>query len=244
MARDASHHWAAGALMSRRSTPGTAEVWLATPEAASLFDPSQLDSEDRARWGAIQTRRRQADWASSRALLSAVPNGCDQTRSLSHSHGFAALALVPGTGGVGIDVEWQAARDFKGMASIAYSDAERDYLESLADPEEICSTFYQFWTLKEAFAKALGLHLADALRQCCLVDSTGTRRAEVPTTQAWRATVFAPRPQLRLAVVRTQKQADPVIDTIDIREWPQLRTREWPVVLDLVSSDNHAGCAW
>ena len=27
--------------MSRRSTPGTAEVWLATPEAASLFDPSQ-----------------------------------------------------------------------------------------------------------------------------------------------------------------------------------------------------------
>ncbi len=230
--------------MSRRSTPGTAEVWLATPDAASLFDPSKLDSADRARWAAIQTRRRQVDWASSRALLNAVPNGNDQTRSLSHSHGFAALALVPSAGGVGIDVEWQAPRDFKGMSGIAYSDAERDYIESLETPEDLRATFYLLWTLKEAFAKALGLHLADALRQCCFVDSSGTRRAEVPTTQSWRATVFAPRPQLRLAVVRTHEPAEPVFDTIDTMEWPRLRTQEWPVVLDLVSCGSHAGHAW
>jgi phosphopantetheinyl transferase (holo-ACP synthase) len=230
--------------MSRRSTPGTAEVWLATPEAASLFDPSKLDSADRARWAAIQTRRRQVDWASSRALLNAVPNGNDQTRSLSHSHGFAALALVPSAGGVGIDVEWQAPRDFKGMAGIAYSDAERDYLESLENPKDLRATFYLLWTLKEAFAKALGLHLADALRQCCFVDSSGTRRAEVPTTQSWRATVFAPRPQLRLAVVRTHEPAEQFLEPVETMEWPQHRSRAWPVVLDLVSSDNHAGCAW
>ena len=123
--------------MSRGSTPGTAEVWLATPEAAALFDPSRLDSVGHAQWAAIQTRRRQVDWASSRALLDAVPNGGDQNRSLSHSHGFSALALVPGAGRVGIDVEWQAPRDFKGMASIAYSDAERDYLESLENTEDL-----------------------------------------------------------------------------------------------------------
>jgi phosphopantetheinyl transferase len=230
--------------MSRRSTPGNAEVWLATPEAASLLDPSRLNGAERVHWATIQTRRRQLDWASSRALLNAVPNTGDQNSSLSHSHGFAALALVPGAGGVGIDVEWQVLRDFKGMAGVAYSDAERGYLESLENPEALCATFYLLWTLKEAFAKALGLHLADALRRCCFVESDGTRRAEVPTTRSWRATVFAPRPQLRLAVVRTQKQADPVVDTLDTWEWPQRRTREWPVVLDLVSSDSPAGCAW
>jgi phosphopantetheinyl transferase (holo-ACP synthase) len=230
--------------MSRRSTPGNAEVWLATPEAASLFDPSRLNGAERAQWTAIRTRRRQLDWASSRALLDAVPNAGDQNSSLSHSHGFAALALVPGAGGVGIDVEWQAPRDFKGMAEVAYSDSERDYLESLENPEDLCATFYLLWTLKEAFAKALGLHLADALRRCCFVESDGTRRAEVPTTRSWRATVFAPRPQLQLAVVRTQRQADRAFETIDIMEWPQPRTREWPVVLDLVSSDSPAGCVW
>jgi phosphopantetheinyl transferase (holo-ACP synthase) len=230
--------------MSRRSTPGTAKVWLATPEAARLFDPSRLDDLDRATWAAIETRRRRVDWASSRALLNAAPSGVAQNRSLSHSHGFAALALVPSAGGVGVDVEWLAPRDFKGMAGIAYSDAESDYLESLEEPEELCATFYLFWTLKEAFAKALGLHLADALRQCRFVDSDGTRRAEVPTTQSWRATVFAPRPQLRLAVVRTHEPAEQVFDTIDTMEWPQLRTQEWPVILDLASNDSLAGHAW
>jgi hypothetical protein len=230
--------------MSRRSTTGRAEVWLATPDAASLFDPSKLDSADRGRWGAIQTRRRQVDWASSRALLNAVPNGSERTSSLSHSHGFAALALVPGASGVGVDVEWLMPRDFNGMADIAYSEAERDYLESLENPEDLCATFYLLWTLKEAFAKALGLHLADALARCCFVDSSGTHRAEVPTTQPWRATVFAPRPQLRLAVVRTHEPADQIFEPVDPMEWPQRRTREWPVVLDLASSDSRAGCAW
>jgi len=230
--------------MSPRSTPGTSEVWLATPEAASLFDPSRLNGADRAQWAAIQTRRRQTDWASSRALLSAVPNGSEQNRSLSHSHGFAALAFVTGTDGVGIDVEWRAPRDFKSMAGIAYSDAERDYLESLENPEDLGATFYLLWTLKEAFAKALGLPLVDALRQCCFVDSSGTRRAAIPTTQDWRATVFAPRPQLRLAVVRTHELAGQFFEPVDTMEWPQHRTREWPVVLDLMSSDSNAGCAW
>ena len=151
---------------------------------------------------------------------------------------------MPGAGGVGIDVEWQAPRDFKGMASIAYSDAERDYLESLENTEDLRATFYLLWTLKEAFAKALGLHLADALARCCFVDPSGTRRADVPTTQSWRATVFAPRPQLRLAVVRTHEPADQVFEPIDTMEWPRRRTQEWRVVLDLVSSDSRAVCAW
>ena len=125
-----------------RINSGYCRSLVGNPEAAACSIHHGSISVGRAQWAAIQTRRRQVDWASSRALLDAVPNGGDQNRSLSHSHGFSALALVPGAGGVGVDVEWQAPRDFKGMASIAYSDAERDYLESLEDPEDLRATFY------------------------------------------------------------------------------------------------------
>lgn len=130
------------------------------------------------------------------------------------------------------------------MARIAYSAAEAEYLASLADPEVLRSSFYEFWTLKEAFAKALNLSLADALVQCHLVDSSGAHRALIPTARHWRATVFAPRPQLRLAVVSTHEPAEPLSAVIETIEWPQPRTQEWPVVLDLVSGGEHAGRAW
>ena len=163
---------------------------------------------------------------------------------MSHSHGFAALARVPGPVAVGVDLEWLAPRDFRSMARIAYSAAETEYLASLDDPDALRSAFYEFWTLKEAFAKALDLSLADALGQCHLVDSSGARRAKIPTARQWRATVFAPRPQLRLAVVRTHEPAEPVSEIIETIEWPQPGTQEWPVVLELVSEDERAGRAW
>jgi hypothetical protein len=224
--------------------PAVCELWLATPDAASRFDPSRLEDADRAVWSAIRTQRRRLDWASSRALLGAVAGAADRNISLSHSHGFAALALTPRPVAVGVDVEWLAPRDFKSMARIAYCAAEAEYLTSLDDPEVLRSSFYEFWTLKEAFAKALGLPLADVLGQCQLVDSSGAHRTKIPTTRQWRATVFAPRRQLRLAVVRTHEPADPVSEVIATIEWPQPRAQEWPVVLDLLSGDDHAGRTW
>lgn len=226
-----------------QATLPVAEVWLATPEAARRFDPSQLTGADRDAWAAIRTARRRLDWESSRALQGAVPGAGGERRSLSHSHGFAALALAPGSVAVGVDLEWMAPRDFSGMADLAYSAAESDHLSSLDDPEERCSTFYELWTLKEAFGKALRLHLADALRLCCFVDSSGMRHASVPTRRDWRARVFAPRPQLRLAVVRVNESPAPILETINTVEWPLPRAREWPVVRDLEGSGGRGGSA-
>ncbi|MEY2919573.1 MAG: hypothetical protein RL261_878, partial [Pseudomonadota bacterium] len=175
-----------------------AEAWLAPPEAADLFDPSRLVGRDRDEWTALQTARRRRDWASSRALLGAVRIENDQQSSLSHSRGYAALALAPHAVAVGVDLEWMAPREFLGMANIAYSAEESALLASLGDPRDLCSTFYELWTLKEAFGKALQLPLVDALRQCRFVGAGPGRRAVVPTNRHWRATVFAPRPQLRL----------------------------------------------
>jgi phosphopantetheinyl transferase (holo-ACP synthase) len=223
--------------------PAAAEVWLATPDAARQLDLAALDDADRAAWAAIRTSRRRQDWASSRALRGAVPAAEQQASSHSHSHGFAALAMAPASVTVGVDLEWLAPRDFRALADIAYSADECAHLASLEDSSGLGSTFYELWTLKEAFAKALQLHLADALKLCRFIDCSGTRRAEIPTTQSWRATVFAPRPQLRLAVVRMHDSEASICEAVNTMEWPLPRTREWPVVVDLVSSGRRAATA-
>jgi phosphopantetheinyl transferase (holo-ACP synthase) len=223
--------------------PAAAEVWLATPDAAERLDPATLDDADRAAWASIHTSRRRQDWASSRALRGAVPVAEKQASSHSHSHGFAALAVAPAPVTVGVDLEWLAPRDFRALADIAYSAAECAHLASLEEPSDLGATFYELWTLKEAFAKALQLQLADALRLCRFIDDSGTHRAEVPTTQSWRATVFAPRPQLRLAVVRMHDSQASICEAVNTMEWPPPRAREWPIVLDLVSSGRHAATA-
>ena len=222
----------------------TAELWLATPDAADRFDPSTLDDADREAWASIRTVRRRRDWESSRALLGAIPAVQDRQRSMTHSHGFAGVALSPATVAVGVDLEWMVSREFKGMAGVAFSPAECEFLATLDDPSELCSRFYEWWTLKEAFAKALGLALPDALRQCSLIDSAGARRVQVPTTRHWRAIVYAPRPQLRLAVVRAAESCEPVRGALRTVEWPSPRANEWPVAMDLEGGGGHDPGAW
>jgi len=216
--------------MAPELSPRGAEAWLAPPEAADNFDPSRLGGRDREEWTALRTARRRRDWASSRALLSAVNVGSDQTSSLSHTRGYAALALAPRAVTVGIDLEWMAPREFLGMAHIAYSAEECALLASLDDPSDLCSTFYELWTLKEAFGKALQLPLVEALRQCRFVDAGLGRRADVPTNRHWRATVFAPRPQLRLAVARIVDAPAPMDAPLETFEWPQPRRCAWTVI--------------
>lgn len=216
--------------MTQRAGPPAADVWLATPAAALLFDPSRLGAADRAEWDGLHTARRREDWASSRALLGAVPRSDRHAISLSHSRGFAALARAPRQVAVGIDVEWLSTRDFLSMARTAYSPAEADELATIDDQANLRGRFYEAWTLKEAFAKALRLPLADALGQCCFTGADEAGAARVPTTRPWSATVFAPRPQLRLAVVMVADDTAAVPSVLHTREWPPGHAVAWPVV--------------
>lgn len=218
------------------------DVWLATPDAAREFEPSKLSREDRTAWDALHTDRRRLDWASSRALLDVVPVAGSQASSLSHSHGFTAFARAPGHLAVGVDVEWLAPRDFLSLARTAYSTAEADMFESLEDPSVLTGQFYEVWTLKEAFAKALRLPLADALGTCCFTFADGAATATVPTTRHWRAIVFAPRQQLRLALVLVADAGEALAADPAIMEWPPARAANWPVVRRL-SGRGSAGTA-
>jgi len=218
------------------------ETWLASPQAAERLDPSRLVGRDREEWQTLQTDRRRRDWASSRALLSAAAVAGDQASSLSHSRGYAALAVTSRAVAVGVDVEWLAAREFQGMASVAFCPAECALLASLDDPQVLCATFYELWTLKEAFAKALSLPLVDALQQCRFVDAGLDRRADVPTTRHWRAMVFAPRPQLRLAVALIADTPEQLDAPIANFEWPPPRRCDWTVIRSLTGGGIHRAC--
>lgn len=96
--------------------------------------------------------------------------------SLSHSHELAvfALALTP----VGIDVE--LLRPLADQASLVkrfFASSEADYILSV-NKERLIETFFQFWTAKEAIAKATGLGLAKTLSQCILSQSRGHIQVE------------------------------------------------------------------
>ncbi len=214
----------------------TVEVWLASPDAAASLDPAALDGPDRVEWETIHSERRRRDWASSRALLRAVQFPPGHNRSLSHSHGFAALSHAPTPVAVGVDVEWLSPRDYSGMARVAFSEAEADGLTSLQRSSDGCAAFYELWTLKEAFAKALQLPFLDALRCCCFGVTAGEAAAIVPTALPWQATVFAPRPRLRLAVVRVAPSLAALAGLVKTMEWPPARDADWPVVRSLGSS--------
>lgn len=212
------------------------QVWLATPDAAERLDLTRLGADDAARWQEIRTERRRRDWASSRTLLEAAPRGAQFSRSLSHSRGFAALALASPSLSVGVDIEAVTARDFLRMAEVAFSEDEAVHLASV-DLAARPMTFYRYWTLKEAFAKALALPLADALTQCRFVDASGDERPSIPTSKPWRATVFAPRPDLCLAVACVAGSVEPLQHPIHTLEWPQPMASPWPIVLDLLFAD-------
>jgi len=154
-------------------------AWLATPDAAEHLDVARLGADDASRWREIRTARRRRDWASSRALIAAVPTASPCNRSMSHSHGYAALLLAEPALRVGIDVEAVVPRDFLRLAEIAYSATESRHLATL-DPAQLAGRFYEFWTLKEAFAKALGLSLAEALTRCRCVDDAGIVLPSIP----------------------------------------------------------------
>ena len=165
--------------------------------------PSRLVGRDREEWTALQTARRRRDWASSRALLSAVR----RRPAISRAASLTPMATPPWRWRpvrlrwASTSSGWPRASSL-GWRTLRTARTECALLASLDDPRELCSTFYELWTLKEAFGKALQLPLLDALRQCRFVDAGLGRRADVPTDRHWRATVFAPRPQLRLAVAR------------------------------------------
>ena len=144
--------------------------------------------------------RRMAERARCRLLLDQVRPEPGTPVSRTHSHGHAGIAVGPAGARVGIDLEREVDRDFVRLSEFAFAPEESSWLRGL--PADECKrSFYCLWTLKEAFAKALGLELATALVQCRYARTHDGFVATVPTGARWSAAVFEPYEGYRMAVV-------------------------------------------
>jgi phosphopantetheinyl transferase len=124
---------------------------------------------------------------------------------------------------VGVDLEWSRPRNLLGLAKFAFAADELAWLTSLSEAERE-PMFYALWTMKESMAKALGLPLLAATRECVFSSSDGQWRGRAPIDRPWSALSFQPRPDVTLAIVLIGKSS---LDSIATIEWPPERSAQW-----------------
>ena len=75
--------------------------------------------------------------------------------NLSHSKRFAVLAITE-AGPIGVDVEWiRELDDIDRIVRLVFASAEQEVFDRLPRSRRL-STFYKYWTCKEAYLKGLG----------------------------------------------------------------------------------------
>ncbi len=202
------------------------QLWLSVPERG----PTATDENT------SRKTRRSRERTLSFALLASTNAPAMPKRSLAHSGGCAAIAIAPAGCVAGIDIEVGVPRDVHSIAQFAFAPVETREFRSLAEPEAT-ERFYTLWTLKEAFAKAFGLPLLAAMRDCTFTHHGGRWTARIPPAAPWRAIVFAPRPALTLAAViigpRTAIRADWIC-----REWPGTMAGSWRCLATLAGGEH------
>lgn len=82
--------------------------------------------------------------------------------NISHTRGLAAVALTVNHD-IGVDAEWlQRTAETQKLAERVFAARERETLAAVPEPRKI-DTFLSFWTLKEAYVKAIGKGLSQPL---------------------------------------------------------------------------------
>lgn len=211
---------------SNASADHAGQLWLAVPGRAMNAASNK----------AARKLRSELERATSLALLANTDAPAVPRRSLAHSGGCAAIAVAPSGCVAGVDIESTQPRDVRSIAQFAFASDEAREICSLAEPEAT-ARFYMLWTLKEAFAKALGMPLLVALRECSFAIGGGLGSARVPSLLPWRAIVFAPRPALTLAAVIIGPRGA-THDGWICREWPGAVEGSWRCLATLAGGDH------
>lgn len=119
--------------------------------------------------------------------------------SLSHSRGLALIAI--GEGEIGCDVEKRdPAFACAATAERFFSAGERRRLASLR-PGDYCEAFFNGWTRKEAFLKALGCGLSRPLDSFEVSLAPGEPARLLQGCEGWSVASFTPLTLYQAAVV-------------------------------------------
>ncbi|MBN1646471.1 MAG: 4'-phosphopantetheinyl transferase superfamily protein [Spirochaetales bacterium] len=82
--------------------------------------------------------------------------------NISHSGALAACGIISDAV-IGIDIEKKSDIDFTGIAGSVFSDAELKFV--FENSKEVKNRFFQIWTLKESYCKALGIGISISLNK-------------------------------------------------------------------------------
>jgi 4'-phosphopantetheinyl transferase len=122
--------------------------------------------------------------------------------NLSHSHGLVACAIAVHAD-VGVDVESVTrTTDWRSIVPRYFSAAEVAQIERLPAGEQ-AARFFELWTLKEAFAKALGVGLSQSLDATCFDLAGESIACSLPDgvrADTWQFALYRPTADHRLAV--------------------------------------------
>ena len=108
-----------------------------------------------------------------------LPDHPEIAFNISHSGNKLAVA-VGYQCLLGIDIEfWRCKVDFSALVEKCFADLERSFWHDL--PEEIKkAVFYEFWTRKESFVKAVGRGIALGMEQCVVSPEKPDQFSSVP----------------------------------------------------------------
>lgn len=130
--------------------------------------------------------------------------------SASHSADLAALAISSSRVGLDLEIERRRPR-WERIAARFFSPEEQRAVAGSPD------RFLQFWTLKEAYLKALGLGLPGGLRtlECTGISPTAGAWSESAAQPGWRFQNLRPQPGFVAALA-----AEGAPDGVELRRWP------------------------
>ena len=154
------------------------------------------------------------------------PSGTAPRFNLSHSGGYALLAVAQ-SGEVGVDVErWHEEAEHLELSERFFSPAEREALRALtSESSEVVRGFFAAWSRKEAYLKARGygitqgldhfdVSLAPAEIARLLTDRTDEvaherwSMAALDVAPGYSAAVVAERPVSRVVLVNRAHEGD------------------------------------
>lgn len=126
--------------------------------------------------------------------------------NLSHSNGRALFAIGHGFP-VGCDLEWRNPElACPKVAARLFAPAECAALDALP-PEQWVAGFYNVWTRKEAFVKAIGQGLSYPLDTFTVSVVPGEPARLIEGAVGWSLSSFEPAPGFQAALVRGEADA-------------------------------------